>query len=289
MKMINNLKIMIIGHGFVGKAVDYGFSHPKVEKTIVDPKYGNSIYEFNILDYDMVFICVPTPMSSDGSVDASTLDEILSEIGFPLCPVVIKSTVTPDIVYKYDNPTLVYNPEFLTEKSAQEQFVNPPFHIFGGSKNKTEQVEEYYEKYSLCNHVKGYHMTVQEASYVKYAINTFLATKVTFFNQLFDSVSKTDANFSTIIKAVAADPRIGPSHTKVPGFDGKMGYGGACFPKDVSALIKYDPSLTLLEKVSIINNEYRSGYDLDNREREQNVNYGQTKKELEDWHNSSPS
>lgn len=282
---MNKLKILIVGHGFVGKAVDYGFSHPRVEKTIVDPKYGTSLNELNLFDFNLIFVCVPTPMRADGAVDASTLNEILEDIG-PITmrnvPVVVKSTITPDIIKTFEHDGLVYNPEFLTEKSAQEQFVDPPFHILGGNPKTTQLVEDYYDSYSLCNPVAAYHMTVQEASYVKYAINTFLATKVTFFNQLYESIGKTKSNFATIIKAVGADPRIGTSHTKVPGFDGKMGYGGACFPKDVSAMVHYDPALTLLEKVSIINNEYRSQYELDNREKEQNVNYGQTEEELED-------
>ena len=125
-------------------------------------------------------------------------------------------------------------------------------------------------------------MTGEEASFVKYSINTFLAMKVTFFNQLYDVIGETNANFATIIKAIGADDRIGPSHTKVPGFDGKQGYGGACFPKDVSAFTKYSNKLTLLEKCVIINNDYRSQYELDNREIEQHVDYGQTKKEHED-------
>ena len=75
------------------------------------------------------------------------------------------------------------------------------------------------------------------------------------------------------------DDRIGSSHTKVPGFDGKQGYGGACFPKDTLAFTKFSDQLTLLAKCVNINNEYRLQYELDNREIEQNVDYGQTKEE----------
>ena len=79
------------------------------------------------------------------------------------------------------------------------------------------------------------------------------------------------------------DSRIGSSHTKVPGFDGKQGYGGACFPKDTLAITKYTNKLTLLEKAIIINNDYRLQYELDDREKEQNVKYnGQTKEEFKD-------
>lgn len=273
-------KILIIGHGFVGQAVDYGFSHPKIEKTIIDPKYGTNLDNIDTALFDCAFVCVPTPMGDGGDIDSSIINDTLAKINNAKL-VVVKSTVPPHIVTKWP-AQVVYNPEFLTEKSANEQFVDPPFHILGGDEWATEKVENLYTKYSLCSHCPSYHMTREEASFVKYTINTFLAMKVTFFNQLYDVVGETNANFATIIKAVAADTRIGSSHTKVPGFDGKQGFGGACFPKDVSAFTKYSNKLTLLEKCIIINNDYRSQYELDNREIEQHVDYGQIKKELED-------
>jgi nucleotide sugar dehydrogenase len=268
------VNIMIIGHGFVGQAVDYAFVD--YVKKIVDPKYGTNIDDDDLLHYDAIFVCVPTPMGIGGSVDTSILDSVLEQVKHHPT-VIVKSTVTPDVINKYD---VIYNPEFLTERSAAEQFVSAKFHILGGDRNSTERVEEIYRLYSLCQHAEFLHMTAQEASFVKYTINSFLATKVTFFNQLYDTVKDTDANFNTIIKAVGMDSRIGISHTRVPGFDGKQGYGGACFPKDTSAFAQYNNKLTLLEKCIIINNEYRSQYELDDREKEQNVKYyGQTKEE----------
>ena len=105
--------------------------------------------------------------------------------------------------------------------------------------------------------------------------------KVTFFNQIYDAVQDTDANFSIIANAVGKDSRIGHSHTRVPGFDGKQGFGGACFPKDTNAFVNYSRRLTLLEECIRINNAYRLRYELDEREKEQNIEYnGQTQKEL---------
>lgn len=268
--------ILIIGHGFVGQAVDYAFSN--IPRYIVDPKYDTEIPNDTLLQYDIVFVCVPTPMGSDGSIDTSILDSVLQRVkDHPL--VVVKSTVTPDIIEQYN---VVYNPEFLTEKAANEQFVSAKFHILGGYPLDTITVEQFYRHNSLCDEAEFYHMTAAEASYVKYTINSFLALKVTFFNQLYDTISATDSNFMTVIKAVAADSRIGSSHTKVPGFDGKQGFGGACFPKDLSAFTKHSDKLTLLEKCIMINNDYRSQYELDNREIEQNVDYGQTEEEQQD-------
>ena len=212
----NKIKILIIGHGFVGKAVDYGFSHPNVDKTIIDPKYKTSLKDIkliNLLGYNCIFVCVPTPMGSNGSVDASIVGGVLAQLkNIKDAPIVLKSTVPPDIIKIWkDKTNLVYNPEFLTEKSAQEQFVNPQFQVLGGDRKYTDQVQDYYEKYSLCNPCPYLHMTTEEASFVKYSINTFLATKVTFFNQLYDAVKDTNANFTTIIKAVGMDSRIGSS------------------------------------------------------------------------------
>ena len=121
-----------------------------------------------------------------------------------------------------------------------------------------------------------------EASFTKYAINTFLATKVTFFNQLYDATVSMGANFNHIVAAIDADPRMGSTHMKVPGFDGKRGFGGACFPKDTKAFNSTFKGFTLLDNVVTINNTYRSQYELDEREKAQNVvfNNGQTKEEL---------
>ena len=273
------MKVLIVGHGFVGQAVDYGFSQPHVEKTIVDPKYGLSISDIDVALFDIAFVCVPTPMGNDGAVDSSILDSVLCDLVDHNLTIVVKSTVTPDITTNWP-VNVVYNPEFLTEKSANEQFVSPPFHILGGWTDATRYVEKVYEEYSLCDPCPALHMTQEEASFVKYTINSFLAMKVLFFNQLYDAVGETNANFATIIKAVGMDDRVGSSHTKVPGFDGKQGYGGACFPKDTSAFTKFSDQLTLLAKCVNINNDYRLQYDLDEREIEQNVKYnGQTKEE----------
>ena len=270
-------KIAIIGHGFVGKAVDYGFSNPKVEKKIFDPIYGTTSEDIkNLKDWgpNLTFVCVPTPMGDDGDIDSSILDEVMENLRDIKTLIVIKSTVTPTIIDRYRQTNVVYNPEFLTERSACEQFVNPEFHIFGGTEKACQELDELYEKYSLCTPCMTYYLNKAEASFVKYAINSFLATKVTFFNQLYDACNKYgQVNFNKVIKAVGADDRVSISHTKVPGFDGKQGYGGACFPKDTFAFSQFSDKLTLLRKAIEINNDYRSNYERDDREKEQNIQF----------------
>lgn len=270
-------KVAIIGHGFVGKAVDYGFSNPKVEKRIFDPKYGTTSKDLQKLAEwgpNVTFVCVPTPMSDNGDIDTTILDSVMDDIRDLKSLVVIKSTITPAVIDKYKSNHIVYNPEFLTEKSACEQFVNPDFHIFGGTEEACSKLDKYYENYSLCTPCPTYFLNKAEASFVKYAINSFLATKVTFFNQLYDACnSYGQVNFNKIIKAVGADDRVSISHTKVPGFDGKQGYGGACFPKDTFAFSQFSDKLTLLRKAIEINNNYRSQYERDDREKEQNIQF----------------
>ncbi len=123
-------------------------------------------------------------------------------------------------------------------------------------------------------------MTPQEAAFVKYGINSFLATKVLWFNQFNDIINKGGADYETIRKCmINGDPRVGFSHTLVPGPDGKRGFGGACFKKDVEAFIKYSEiigaPLELLKVANKINNSVRQQYTLGDREIEQNINYNE--------------
>lgn len=271
------MKVGIVGHGFVGKAVEYGFTHPKVETKVVDPIYGTTARDLG--PCDVVFVCVPTPMGDDGKINASILESVMSFLDdsylFPL--VVIKSTITPDIATRYQHSRrrgVVYNPEFLREKTAGDDFVNPSMHVFGGYEEDVDLLERIYKEYSLCRPCPVFKMTAQEASYVKYAINSFLSVKVTFFNQLYDAAVSDNANFTSIINAVGNDPRIGYSHTRVPGFDGKRGFGGSCFPKDTSALVNFTDKMSLVEETIRINNQYRSRYEVDEREKQQNISFG---------------
>ena len=281
------IRLGIVGHGFVGGAVDYAFTHPLIETFIVDPKYDTNID--HLIDYmpDVTFICAPTPMGENGIVDASIVeDAALKLLEFTSGIVVIKSTVTPDIidrlyrsVYEDDVKRLVVNPEFLTESNAKEQFVSADYHVIGGHPEATEKVGRLYNQFSLCTAKEYVMVSGPEAAFIKYGVNSFLALKVTFFNQLYDSVTDFGCSYNTVANTIGLDPRIGQGHTRVPGYDGKRGYGGACFPKDTKAFTMFDKDLTLVAKCITINNDYRMQYDLDEREESNNVDYGQTEEE----------
>ena len=270
------INIAIVGHGYVGKAVSHGFNSYKVSVNLIDPIYNTNVKLLDGLELDAAFVCVPTPFGKDGKIDSSIVEEVVKELAPRGCPIIIKSTVTPDVLEKLwkKNKMIVYNPEFLTEKNALNDFVNPPMHVFGGSPEITKQVEKIYEKFSRCKPCPVFHMSIKEASFVKYGINSFLATKVLWFNQFKDLIDQNKSDYDNIIKAIGTDNRIGFSHTQVPGPDNKIGFGGACFPKDTQAFSSFAKNkFTVLDKVIEENNKYRSQYELDDREKEQKVVY----------------
>ena len=275
------IRIGIVGHGFVGQAVDYAFTHRDVEKFYVDPKHNTTIDD--LLDWEptMTFVCAPTPMADNGRIDASIVeDAVLKLLRNGEGGVVVKSTITPDIVdhlfasvSKDEDKRLSINPEFLTESANKEAFVMAKYHVIGGHPDATRVLAHVYQEYSLCTADEFLFCSGTEAAFIKYGVNSYLATKVTFFNQLFDSIEKFDCNFPTVANAIGKDPRIGLGHTRVPGYDGKRGYGGACFPKDTSAFTHFDDGLTLIDTCISINNAYRKEYELDAREESNNVRY----------------
>ena len=277
------MKIGIVGYGFVGKAVDYGFKR-NIEKIIIAPKLDTSISNLKSHNPEFIFICVPTPMNLDGDQDSSIIEKVLAEINkdYSESVVIVKSTVLPSIIEKLSksHKHFVYNPEFLREKTANEDFVNASSLILGGESDDLKRVAELYNNHSDCKIVEVHETDVISASLVKYSINTFLASKVIFFNQLYDiyKALTPDIKWDEFITMINSDKRIGESHMDVPGHDGRLGFGGACFPKDTAALLSLskdiDKEFSLLKEVIRINNNIRMQYnELDEREKEQGVNY----------------
>lgn len=277
-------KLGIIGHGFVGQAVDYAFSTPFVQKFIVDPKYGelNKLEDLCEFNPNCTFICAPTPSNDDGSVDCGIVEEaVMKLINLTDSFIIIKSTVPPDVVDRLMSidKRVAYCPEFLTEGNAKMDFVNAPYRILGVNDESAKQyIDGIFNGFSLCNPCQSIPMTGLEASFFKYTINTFLAMKLTFFNQLYDYMSEFGGSYLTVTKTLPIDPRIGHSHMRIPGTDGKRGFGGACFPKDLDGFIHFIENNTevepkLLKTVKEINTTYRSQYELDDREKANNIKF----------------
>lgn len=261
------MKLGIIGYGFVGSAVDHGFTHT-IDKLIVDPKHNNnSIQDLINFKPDATFVCVPTPQSVTGECDVSILFDVMKQLNNYTQFVILKSTVPSymieKIIKQFSNIRLVYNPEFLTEKNYINDFCNPSMHIFGGEHESTDWVENLYKNHSICKPCPVFKTDIITASMIKYCINSFLATKVTFMNEMYDVLkSAGGADWETFAKIIATDPRIGATHLKVPGNDGQRGYAGSCFPKDTSALAYFAREIlktpfTQLEKTIDINNNLR--------------------------------
>jgi UDPglucose 6-dehydrogenase len=293
------LKIGIIGLGFVGKAVSTGFSGPRCNKMIIDPKYNNNtlkdLYDFKP---QVTFICLPTPSKDDGSIDATEVEKAVKGlIAGTQSFIVIKSTCTPDVIKsltKLDS-RIVFEPEFLTEANAIGEFMKPGLNVIGITEpNAAQYLDGLYKMFSRCHRSQAIQMSPIEAATFKYACNTFLAMKIIFANQLKAVVDSYGGDYNILSKLLPADQRLGPSHWMVPGLDDKEGFGGACFPKDLNAWIHFAEehggdkgNPTLLKQVAFINNQIRKEYELSDREKEQNVNYGQAKEELKDKSNGS--
>lgn len=277
------MKVSIIGHGFVGKALENALNN-SVETLIIDPIYKNKISDITLFEPDYIFICVPTPMADGGNQDLSILDEVIHEIKVldVNSEIILKSTVLPNNITIIEEliPNIIYNPEFLTEKNSFEDFINGDLIVLGSRNKNFKKISSFYKNYTKCT-TKNFILTdLIAASLIKYTINSYLASKVMFFNELHNLFKKsgTDENWENFIDAVSSDSRIGRSHMKVPGPDGRYGFGGACFPKDTQALYNYsldeESPLKILKKVIDLNNHIRGSYESEtDRENEQNINF----------------
>lgn len=277
------MKIGIIGYGFVGEALSKGLKND-VEIFKVDPKFKTSIEDLKEFNPETIFICVPTPMYNDGIQDISILEQVAKDLkknNFDSL-VVLKSTVHPANIndIKKIIPSLVYNPEFLREKHAYEDFINSNLIVFGGKKESSKKLAQIYLKHTKCVNKDYIFTDLVTASLLKYAINTFLASKVIFFNEFHDlfSAADTDESWTNFINYLSRDSRLGNSHMNVPGHDGRFGFGGACLPKDAYAITKYASKLnvemSLIKHVIDTNNKIRASYeDITDREVQQNIKY----------------
>lgn len=245
------MKIGIIGHGFVGKAVHNSLKDD-VEVLVVDPaEYDTTISEMNKWVPDAVFICVPTPAMPGGEVDGSIVRGVLEDLD-PGILKIVKSTITPQWLEGYEH--VVFNPEFLTQRTANHDYLYPDFLIFGADdKQDARNAFTIIKNHSDVEIPVALHLTdIRSACMVKYTLNCHYAAKVIFMNEIHE-LHKTigcGTTWRQFKEMLASDSRLGPSHLDVPGPDGFYGYGGACFPKDTNALKAYanayDVNLTVL-------------------------------------------
>lgn len=265
------MNVGVIGQGFVGGSLTSAFREKMPIQTydVVTEKSTTSSLAELVKNCDIVFVCLPTPMTVDGrcytGIVENTLEQI-NDIGSKF--VITKSTVPPGThaawSEKYSNLSLVFNPEFLTEKNAQEDF-NSQEHIIFGCKSDSD-FEKARVIFSILFPRSEYIKTsYNEAESIKYFTNAFLSTKVSFCNEFSQMCERMGVNYNLVATIAHKDKRLGNSHYQVPGPDGDYGFGGHCFPKDLNALMwsfrdnKVD--CDLLEAVWNTNLKYRENYE----------------------------
>ena len=233
-------KVGVIGNGFVGEAQAFAFS-PTTDLRVydIDPsKATHTLQDLN--ECDFIFVCVPTPMKKNGTQDTSYIDKVFeSAVEGPIY--IIKSTVLPGTtkVLSFKNPTLniVFSPEFLTERTAKLDMLTQARIVLGGDSKAVDKASILFEQRFKNKHIIKTDSTTAEL--IKYMNNTFFATKVSIVNEFKLLADAIGANWEDALYGFASDGRIGDSHLHVPGPDGRLGYGGTCFPKDVNALLTF--------------------------------------------------
>ena len=259
------MHIVVIGYGFVGKAVANVLS-TKHQVQVIDPHVPTCLKGLYALDNepDGFVICVPTPQADNGRCDDTLVSDYVYDIieQYPAAHILIKSTTSIDTLADFQGfHRVTFSPEFLsseTNPDTSEQFRQCDFAIFGGNDGRW-----WYELFRHLVNIKEVRfLPIVDAGFLKYAENAFLATKVTFFNELFNLYKESvGGNYDTMIEALALDKRIGISHTQVPGPDGQFGWGGHCLPKDTSEFVGYaewkERPLQLLEMVRKLNKLHR--------------------------------
>lgn len=250
------MNIAVIGCGFVGSTVaDFLESH-LVNVWRIDPNlYPNTRLENIKANIEAFIICVPTPEGEDGSCDDSIVKQVIEELDTDK-PILLKSTVTPDLLEKYPS-NVVYNPEFLRANSAKKDFAEQELFILGAINPAFGEQLDFWSNLFMpfLHNTLEKRMTRTDAAMIKYTHNAWLATKVAFFHELFlNTKHMKDFNYSELTSTLGYMKNIGPSHMIAPNFDGKLGFGGHCFPKDVKALTK-TVKHSILNKVIETNKE----------------------------------
>ena len=266
------MKIGIVGNGFVGSSVAFGFS-PNTGCDVEDIKIydkDNSKATHSLestLTSDFIFVSVPTPSNPDGSINLDVVYNVFDEMNTLNHRTdnifLLRSTVTPGttrkLQRKFRNLNIVFNPEFLTERSAKLDFINQARFILGGRKKDTNKVEKLL-KWRFGETMPVIKTNYETAEMIKYMNNCFFATKVSFLNEMYQIADACGVDWDMAVEGFVRDGRVGHSHMNVPGPDGKFGFGGSCFPKDIQAMIHFANSLGV--EPSVLNGAWDKNLDV---------------------------
>ncbi len=247
---MDRIHVGIIGCGFVGGALKQWLAehNADVRVSVSDPAKG---YHDAMDAADVIFISIHLPTGADGMQDLSGLAEIIRPL--PDKPIFIRTTILPGASARLSRETehaVHFMPEFLTERTAYADFCTQPM-IFTGAADLLKRI--FVGK-------KFIEMTSLEAEIAKYAHNVFGALKVIYCNGLNELCRREGADYAKVRDGMLLSGYIDPTHTQVPGHDGRLGYGGKCFPKDVNAFTELCRGLglhDLLEPLKSLNIRYR--------------------------------
>ena len=244
----------------------------------VDRPQGTNIY----------FISVPTPSDDDGNCDTSIVEKVVKDLSLAIKKksiILIKSTVKPgtirELYEKYHNELvdIVFCPEFLRELTAKDDMYNANFSLFGNHSGKDDDTTEklinlftnymykhkklpfYKRLLSQKGGFKCYTRTFEEMELFKYTINTFLAVKVWYFNEIYEICNKFNIDYQSFKTLFPLEPRIGKYGTTVPGDDGR-GFSKKCLPKECRGMKGLQNELNIpnnvLDEILTRNNYFRS-------------------------------
>ncbi len=266
---MKSFNVGVIGCGFVGEGQAFSFSPiSNVKVYDLDQKKSTSTLD-DTLNSDFIFVCLPTPMKKDGSQDTIYIEDFFKvAVSGPIY--IIKSTVVPgttnSLIKKYKNLDIIFSPEFLTERTAKLDIITQTRIILGGNNILTSKVRKLFEaRFMNKNIIETDALT---AEYIKYMNNTFFASKVSLMNEFYRFAKHLGVDWETALHGFVSDQRIGDSHLHVPGPDGKFGFGGTCFPKDINAFISFakrnNINMNVLEAAWKTNLEVRPERDWEN-------------------------
>lgn len=237
------ISVGIVGGGVVGMAHANVFKHYcNVRVYDLEPMRATHSLR-DTLQQDVLFLCLPTPMRKDGTVEPRAVVDALAAIESEggAKAVVLKSTLPPISLLHLQKKVpgrFIFSPEFLTERSAEYDLQQSSNFIFGENSANPEAksvVEALFRRRWFG--IPQYWTSLETASLVKYMRNVFFACKVGLMNEFDELCRSFNAERDEAMKLFLLDARIGRSHHEVPGHDGQPGFGGSCFLKDVNAFL----------------------------------------------------
>jgi UDPglucose 6-dehydrogenase len=266
-------RISIIGTGMVGGALDRFFKTKGIEAGHYDPPKGFA--DASVLaNAEVIFVAVPTPYYLDGrGFDDSFIRAALDAVSVPGKTIVLKSTILPGTTDRiqslYPQHRILFNPEFLTETTVDQDMQHPNRQIVGyasASRRDAELVMGLLPSAPFERIVPA-----KAAEMVKYFGNAFYALKVAYANQMFDLCGKLGIDYETVKDCAKAEPWIGTQHLEID-HKGYRGYGGKCLPKDTRSIIQLAKAsgvdLTLLDAAEAYNCGLQQGQGIDVQWRE---------------------